>query len=141
MNPGPRLISKESFSICHWNLNSITAHNLDIPGYNLVHSDHPSYRKGGGVCIYYKETLRLRVIIVNYLNEYIRFELNISEKLCSFISLYRSPRQTEDEFDKFTDKLDMNLDLAAHNNQYLVAVLDNFNAKSKNGYGCYKTTF
>ena len=27
MNPGPKLISKESFSICHWNLNSITAHN------------------------------------------------------------------------------------------------------------------
>ena len=27
MNPGRNLISMESFSICHWNLNSITAHN------------------------------------------------------------------------------------------------------------------
>ena len=27
MNPGPKLISKESFSVSHWNLNSITAHN------------------------------------------------------------------------------------------------------------------
>ena len=27
MNPGPKLIFMESFPICHWNLNSITAHN------------------------------------------------------------------------------------------------------------------
>ena len=27
MNPGPRLISKESFLVCQWNLNSITAYN------------------------------------------------------------------------------------------------------------------
>ena len=27
VNPRPKLISKESFPICHWNLNSITAHN------------------------------------------------------------------------------------------------------------------
>ena len=26
MNPRPKLISKESFSVCHWNLYSITAH-------------------------------------------------------------------------------------------------------------------
>lgn len=28
--------------------------NLEIPGYNLVSSDHPSNRKRGGICIYYK---------------------------------------------------------------------------------------
>ena len=27
-NPGPRKISPRSFSICHWNLNSINAHNF-----------------------------------------------------------------------------------------------------------------
>ena len=111
MNPGPKLISKESFSICQWKLNDITAHNytkilllkayiavykfdiiflsetflesktlpdednLDISGYNLVRSDQPSNSKRGGVCIYYKETLPLRVINVNYLNECIRLEL------------------------------------------------------------------
>ena len=26
-NPGPKCNSNQSFSICHWNLNSITAHN------------------------------------------------------------------------------------------------------------------
>ena len=69
--------------------------NLDISGYNLVRSDHPSNSKRGGACIYYKETyIPLRVINVNYLNECIRFELNIGEKLCGFISLYRSFIQT-----------------------------------------------
>ena len=69
--------------------------NLDISGYNLVRSDHPSNSKRGGACIYYKGIyVPLRVINVNYLNECIRFELNIGEKLCSFISLYRSFIQT-----------------------------------------------
>ena len=33
--------------------------NLDIDGYNLVRSDHPSNTKRGGVCIYYKNHLPL----------------------------------------------------------------------------------
>ena len=66
-------------------------------------SDHPSNIKRGGVCIYCKETLPLRVININYLNECIRFELKIGDKICRFISLYRSPSQTQDEFDKFAD--------------------------------------
>ena len=29
--------------------------NLEISGYNLIHSDQPSNSKSGGVCIYYKK--------------------------------------------------------------------------------------
>ena len=83
--------------------------NLDISGYKLVRSEHPSNSKLGEVWIYYKEVLPLRVINVNYLNEYIRFELNIGEKLFCFINLYRSPSQTQDEFDKFTNNLQLNI--------------------------------
>ena len=43
--------------------------NLDIDGYNLVHSDHPSNTKDGGFCIYYRSYLPLRVININYLSE------------------------------------------------------------------------
>ena len=85
LNPGPKDKSSSAFSICHWNLNSITAHNyakmllleahiaaqkfdvvcisetyldsrnayddsnLEIAGYNLIRSDHPSNKKRGGV--------------------------------------------------------------------------------------------
>ena len=97
LNPGPRKSKGNTVSVCHWNLNSITAHNfskltqlkayvstykydficlsetfldsstpdnfVDIQGYNLVRIDHPDNTKQGGVCIYYKESLPVRVII------------------------------------------------------------------------------
>ena len=41
-NPGPRPNSGQSFSICHWNLNSITAHNFSkmslLRAYNVMHN-------------------------------------------------------------------------------------------------------
>ena len=68
--------------------------NLEIPGYNLVRSDHPSNNKRGGACIYYKSYLPLRMSDVSYLNERVRFELLLGDNLCSFIALYRSPTQS-----------------------------------------------
>ena len=114
LNPGPKPNSCKSFSICHWNLNSITSHNfikasvliaynsihkfdiiclsetylntetlsnnenLNIPGYNLIRADHLSNTKRGGVFIYFKESLPLRLYNVSYLNECICFEIMIS---------------------------------------------------------------
>ena len=41
-NPGPRPNSGQSFSICHWNLNSIAAHNFSkislLRAYNAIHN-------------------------------------------------------------------------------------------------------
>ena len=62
-------------------------------------------------------------------------------KLCSFISLYRSSSQTQDESDKFTNNFELNLDLAVQNNPYLVVVLGKFNAKSKNWHGSNESNF
>ena len=83
INPDPTRTFKVSLSICHWNLNCLSAHNyvklsliraylvfykvdiiclsdddtLKIPGYNLLRSEHPFNSKRGGVCIYYKNYL------------------------------------------------------------------------------------
>ena len=38
--------------------------NLEISGYNLKWSDHPSNNKLGGICIYYKHFLPLTVLNV-----------------------------------------------------------------------------
>ena len=84
-----------------------------------MRSDHASKGKCSRVCIYYKEALPLRVININYLNECIRFELKIGKKQYSFISLYRSPSQTQDEFDKFENYFELNLDL---DNPYLAGI-------------------
>ena len=41
-NPGPRPNSGQSFSLCHWNLNSIAAHNFSkislLKAYNAIHT-------------------------------------------------------------------------------------------------------
>ena len=35
---------------------------LELPSYNFFHPDHPSNSKRGGVCIYYKSTLPLKIL-------------------------------------------------------------------------------
>ena len=82
--------------------------NLEIFGYNLIQSDHPSNSEPGGVCMYYKSDLPLRVLNIHYSLEFISFELKIGNKLCNFIALHRSPSQTQDEFDNFFENLERN---------------------------------
>ena len=100
LNPGPKRRASQTFSICHWNLNSICAHNfaklstlrayvrvhkcniiclsetyldssiddenLEISGYYLIRSDHPSIKICGGICIYHKNILPLKVTGVSF---------------------------------------------------------------------------
>ena len=108
LNPGPKSKAAQTLSVCHWNLNSIFAHNfpklsllrayvsvnkfdiirlsetyldssvgdvsLEISGYYLIRSDHPSNKKRGGICIYYKNFLPLKVTAVRLLEECIAFQ-------------------------------------------------------------------
>ena len=46
---------------------------MEIPGCNLVLSDHPSGKKRAGFCINYKSYLPLRMIDINYSNDCVRF--------------------------------------------------------------------
>ena len=55
--------------------------NLKIPGYIMYRVDHPSDVKMGGVCIYYKTTLPLKVLSANFLQECINFEVSIGNKI------------------------------------------------------------
>ena len=77
--------------------------------------------KRGGACIYYKISLPLKIKIIQYLQECINFEIKIKDKLCNFITLYRSPNQYQDE---------LNLDSIMTNNPFLTVILGEFNAKS-----------
>ena len=72
-------------------LNSDTSsndNNLNIPGYNISRADHPSGNRRGGVCIYYKESLPIKMLNINYLQECICFDLKIGSKLCTIVSLH-----------------------------------------------------
>ena len=68
------------------------------------------------------------------------FELNIVGKICNFVFLYRSPSQTQDEFEKVIDNLELNLENLCQNNPFLIVLIGDLNAKSKNWYSHDKTS-
>ena len=106
---------------------------MKISGYNLALSDHPSIKNRGGVCIYFKNYLPLRVRVdVNYLNKFVRFQQMITDKMCNFITLCWSPSQSQDLFESFKENLELNLESVGYNIFFLVVVLNGFNTKSSN---------
>ena len=176
LNPGPKQMQDQSFSICHWNLNSIPAQNfrklellqghissnkvdilclseiflnsdiscydnyLHLPGFDLIRADHPSNSKGGGVCIYYRNFLPLKLMNIHYLNECITFEIKLGDKICNFVSLCRSPNQSEDDFENFCNNFELTLDAVLATNLFLIVAIGDFNAKSGNWYTGNTTT-
>ena len=83
---------------------------MEISGYALVLSYHPSNNIREGAFIYYKSFLPLRIFSVQYLQESIFFELKIGSKTCNFLSLYRSSSQSQDDIETFTEHLELNLE-------------------------------
>ena len=169
LNPGPKQSSINAFSICHWNLNSLSAHNyakifllkaymiciaetcldsstspddndFEISRYNLIQSNHPSDNKRGGICIYYKHFLPLRLLNVQYLQECINFEMKFGDKVCKFISLYRSPSQTLHNFEN-SKNFELNLENIVYRSPFQVVVIGDFNAKSSKCHCQDKSTF
>ena len=93
--------------------------NLEISGYNLYRKDHLLSIKRGGICICYKISLPLKIKDIHYLQECINFEIEIKDKLCNLISLYRSPNRSQDDFESFINNLECNLDSVMVNNPFL----------------------
>ena len=164
LNPGPRKEKKNSVSVCHWNLNSLSAHNfskltqlkaynaiykhdficlsetyldssipdnvLDIEGYRLVRADHPNNIKRGGVYIYYKESLPVRVINIPYIKEARLLEMNYNNKKVIISVIYRSPSQSTDEFESFLLNFEQLLDDVSQCRPSLSIIIGDFNARS-----------
>ena len=45
--------------------------------------------KYGGVCIYFRNYLPLKILKIDHLQESITFELQIGSKICKFVFLYQ----------------------------------------------------
>ena len=74
----------------------------------LVRADHPNNVTRGGVCIYYKKSLPVRVINLPDLQEALLLELNDQNKKKIIISsLYRSPSQNSEKFESFLTNFDI----------------------------------
>ena len=114
--------------------------NLEIPGYDLFRAAHLSNTKRDGVCIYYRNSLPLKILNIQYLHERINFEIRIGGKLCRFVSVYCSPSQLQDDFESFANNFELNIDTATANNTFLTVVFGDFNAKSNLWFKGNKTT-
>ena len=87
------IISESYFNSDIWSSDD----NLNIPGYNISLANHPSGNRRVGVRIYYKESLPVKMLNINYLQEGIWFDLKIESKLCTIVALYRSSGQSADD--------------------------------------------
>ena len=96
--------------------------NLAVTGYTLLRVDQTCNSKRGGVCVYYKSSLALRLIDVHYLQECLIFEIS-------------------DYFKEFADNLQLSLDKTSNQHPFLTVVLADFNTKSSNWYKHDKTTY
>ena len=162
VNPGPKRNCSTSFSFCHWNLNSLMAHNyvkpsslqacnsvykhdviclsetyldnsvssdesdLNFPGYKLVRADYPgNVKRGGGVCIYFKGSLSIRFLDVpSNLDECLLCELSYTNKKYFIATLYRSPSQSREKFEKFLSNFEV-LIKAISNQKDAVSIIIN----------------
>ena len=68
---------------------------LEIPGYNLVRCDYSTNTKRGGVCVYYKSYLLLKVLNMKHLQKCLNIEFYMGKKICRLLLLYRSPSQNQ----------------------------------------------
>ena len=161
LNPGPKnMKSCYNFSTCHWNLNSITAHNfakvihdlnmiclsesyldssvssdndnLYIKDHKLVRTDHPGNIKRDGMWVYFKESLPVSCLPNPYLKKCSIFEVSINNKRGYVFSMYRSPSQTSDDFYSFTSKLHKLVVNISNSNPHFTLMIGDFNAKSNN---------
>ena len=60
--------------------------------------------------------------------------MKISDKLYNFVSLYRSPSQTQGELEQFSKNLERSLDHLFQNSSFLVVLISDFNVKSSSCY-------
>ena len=106
---------------------------LNIPGYNLLQSDHPSNIKRGGVCMFYKEYLPvIRCGDLCALKECIVVEVNSGTKSLFFTCNYRSPSRTVDEFESYCQSLHLTLTNIDDTSPFSSVLIGDFNARCTN---------
>ena len=80
--------------------------SLSLNGCNLTHADHPDNGKRGGVCMYYKENLALRIFSTSYFDQCLLCEVTCQNEKGYIAVIYRSPSQSCSEFGDFLFNLE-----------------------------------
>ena len=110
---------------------TINEARLALDGYTFHKSSHPQNMKRGGVGLYVKDTLpsKFRSDLA-VLPECIILEVHIHGKKYFFVVLYRSPSQTQSEFDTFMIKFELLLSKIYAENPFCVIITGDFNCRS-----------
>ena len=66
------------------------------------------------------------MINVQYLHAIISFKPKITYKTCNFVSLYRSPNQSQDELEMLSENLELDSENFVQSNPLLIVVLGDF---------------
>ena len=103
--------------------------DLMIQGYNLIWSDHSSNTKRGDVCIYYKESLAVRIVNITSLTEYLVYEVTVQNKKGYVALMHRSPSLSTSKFESFLSVLEDLLSNALCSKSQFTVVLGDLNAK------------
>ena len=114
--------------------------NFQLNGYHLIRPDHPSHTKRGGVSIYYKEYLDVRLVKLSNLSQCIVCEVFLQNCKGYIGVVYRSPSQDNIEFKNFLSDFDEFLSKTALSNSLFTIILGDFNARSSSWWKEVKTT-
>ena len=104
--------------------------NFQLNGYQPIRADHPSNTKKGGVCIYHKESLGVRLVKLSNLSQCIVCEVFLQNCKGYIGVVYRSPSQDNIEFESFLSDCDEPLSKTASSNSLFTIMLGDFNARS-----------
>lgn len=107
---------------------------LDIRAYYLVRADLPASTKRGGACIYFRKSVPLTISDIHFLDECINFEMRLGDKVCNYISIYRLPNQSREEYEALADYLEPNLETIAKINTFLIVPLSDLKTKLSTWY-------
>ena len=114
--------------------------NFQLNGYQPIRADHPSNTKRGGVCIYHKESLGVRLVKLSNLTQCIVCEVFLQNCKGYIGVVYRSPSQDNIEFESFLSDFDELLSKTASSNSLFAIILGDFNARSSTWWKEDKTT-
>ena len=106
--------------------------DLKIPGYELIRVDYSSNQKRGGICIYHKDFLPVKVNNISCLKECLNFSLIVYGKQSKITLIYRSLSQSSERFDTFLSNFEFFLDSIANRNPFVSIIIGDFNVRSNN---------
>ena len=103
--------------------------NMQVDGYSIIRPDHTSDSKRDGVCLYYKESLGVKIINLLSHNECILCEVFIKNCKGFIAVMYRSPSKNNYQFKKLSSFDDL-LNEITLSNLLFYLILGDFSAKS-----------